>query len=75
MEKDGNQYYTHIVVYVYGIIFMDKNLCRFIYMLNDNYTVKPSIIRETNLYLGKYIWKEDYGNGSYEWTMILDSYE
>ena len=32
-DKDGNQYYTYILVYVYGILIVERDPCKFIYML------------------------------------------
>ena len=39
------------------------------YMLMKNYTVKPSIIGDPNIYLSAYILKGDYGDISYAWGM------
>ena len=43
-------------------------------MLESKYTVKPSSIEEPKVYLGADVGKVLYGDGSYDWTMICDSY-
>ena len=43
-DKDGNQYYTIILIYVDDVIILDKDPHKFISMLMDKYTVNPSII-------------------------------
>ena len=43
-------------------------------MLKSKYTVKPSSIWETKVYLGADFGKVLYGYGSYAYTMISDSY-
>ena len=55
--KYGNQYYTYILVCVDGIIIVDKQPCNFMSVLMEKYTVKPSIIGDTRLYLGADIGK------------------
>ena len=43
-------------------------------MLESNYMVKPSSIGEPNFYLGANVRKVIYGDDSYTWNMIYDSY-
>ena len=43
-------------------------------MLDSNYTVKPSGIGEPKVYLGADVVRVLYGDGSYDYTMIYDSY-
>ena len=43
-------------------------------MLEINYTVKTSMIGEPKVYLGADVGKLLYGDVSYAWTMISDSY-
>ena len=48
-DKDSNQYYKYILVYVDDIIIVDKDSHKFISMLMDKYTVKPSRIGEPKI--------------------------
>ena len=43
-------------------------------MLDNKYTVKPSIVGEIRVYLGSNVAKVLYGNGSYAWNMNSDLY-
>ena len=43
-------------------------------LLKENYTVKPTSIREPKVYLGADILKAYYSDGSYAWTMGSQSY-
>ena len=65
MNKYGNQYYTYILVYVDNILIVEKDTQKFMSMLIDKYTVKPSIMGYPKLYLCAYTEKVDYGNESY----------
>ena len=67
-------YYAYILVYVDGILIIDKNLERFMNLLKENNTVKPSSIGEPKVYLGADISKVYYLDGSYTWTMGSQSY-
>ena len=42
---------------------MEKDPHKFMSMLMENYTVKPSIVGNTKLYLDVEIGKVDYGDG------------
>ena len=64
-DKYGHNYYIYIVVYVDNILIMEKDTHKFMSMLIDKYTVKPSIIGYPNLYLFAYTGKVDYRNESY----------
>ena len=72
--KNGTAYYAYIPVYLDDILIIDKNPERFTSLLKENYTVKPSSIGEPKVYLGADIWKAYYSDGSYAWTMGLQSY-
>ena len=43
-------------------------------MLESKYMVKPSSIEEPDFYLGANFGKVIYGDDSYTWNMIYDSY-
>ena len=64
----------HVLVYVDDILIIDKNPERFMNLLKENYTVKPSSIGEPKVYLGTDISKAYYSDGSYAWTMGSQSY-
>ena len=49
INRNVNQYYTYILVYVDTIIIMDKDPNKFMYMLMENYTVDTSSIGDTNI--------------------------
>ena len=70
----GTAYYAYIFVYVNDILIIDKNPERFMNLLKENYTLKPSSIREPKVYLGADISKSYYPDGSYAWTMGSQSY-
>ena len=56
------------------ILIIDKNPERFMNLLKENYTVKPSSIGEPKVYLGADILKAYDSDGSYAWTMGSQSY-
>ena len=58
-------YYAYILLYVDDILIIDKNPERFMNLLKENYTLKPSSIREPKVYLGADISKSYYPDGSY----------
>ena len=72
--KDGTKYYAYILVYVDDILILDKYPERFMNLLKDNYTVKPSSVGEPKVYLGADISKVYYPDGSYAWAMGSRSY-
>ena len=68
------EYYAYILVYVDDILIIDKNSNRFIDLLKDTYTVKPSSIGEPKVYLGADISKVYYHDNSNAWSMGSRSY-
>ena len=62
---DGTCYYAYILVCVDNILIIDKNTERFMDLLKERYTVKPSSIGEPKVYLGADISKAYYSDGSY----------
>ena len=71
---DGTNYYALILVYVDDNLIIDKNPERFMTLLKENYTVKPSSIEEPKVYLGADISEVYYSDGSYAWAMGSQSY-
>ena len=71
---NGTAYYAYNLVYVNDILIIDKKPGRFIDLLKENYTVKPSSIGEPKVYLGADISKAYYSDGSYAWTMGSQRY-
>ena len=53
---------------------MDKETLKFMSMLMEKCTVKPSRIGDPNIYLYTDIGNLDNGNESYAWTMSSDYY-
>jgi hypothetical protein len=74
VAPNGAKYYSYILVYVDDILIVDKDPKRFMDMLEEKYTVKPSSIGEPKVYLGADISKAYYPDGSYAWIMSSDSY-
>ena len=46
ITPDGRDYYVYILVYVDDILIIDKNPQRFMDLLKNTYTVKPSSVGE-----------------------------
>ena len=74
ITPDGRDYYAYVLVYVNDILIIDKIPQRFMDLLKDTYTVKPSSIGQPKVYLGVDINKVYYLDGSYAWSMGSQSY-
>ena len=72
--KARNEYYTYILVYDDDLLTVYKYPQKYITMLESNYTVKSYSIWEPKVYFVSNVGKVLYGNGSYTWIMISDSY-
>ena len=70
----SNKQYTYILVHVDDLLIFDKDLRKYISMLESKYTVKPYSIGEPKVYLGTDSGKVLYGDGSYAWTMSSNLY-
>ena len=68
ITSEGIEYYVYILVYVDDILIIDINPNRFMDLLKDTYTVKPSSIGEPRLYLGADMRKVYYNDDSYAWS-------
>ena len=74
VAPDGFKYYSYILIYTDDILVLDKNPQKYMDMLKDRYTVKPSSIGEPTTYLGAGIGKVNYSDGSYAWLMSSENY-
>ena len=74
IDKTWNEYYTYILVYIDDLLILEKYPQNYMTMLESKYTVKPSFIGDPKLYLVDDVGKLLYGDGSYTWTIISDSY-
>ena len=73
-DASGFQYYSYILVYVDDLLIIDKQPAKFMEMIQQKFTVKPSSIEEPKSYLGADIKKVYYDDGSYGWTMGSETY-
>ena len=72
--RDGFKYYAYILVYVDDILIIDKTPMKVMEMINEKFKVKPDSIAEPNSYLGAYLSKVQYQDGSNAWVMGLANY-
>ena len=73
-SPNGFKYYSYILVYVDDILIIDSDPDKYMKMIQDNFTVKPSSIEVPKSYLGAEIGKVQYSDGSQAWTMGSQSY-
>ena len=73
-DASGFKYYSYILVYVDDLLIIDKVPKKFMSMIQESFTVKPSSIEEPKSYLGADINKAYYPDGSYAWTMGSETY-
>ena len=73
-DSTGFKYYSYILVYVDDLLIIDKAPNKYMTMVQESFTVKPSSIETPTSYLGADIGKVSYPDGSYAWTMGSYSY-
>ena len=73
-DSNGFEYYSYILVYVDDLLIIDKEPKRYMEMIQQSFTVKPSSIEEPKSYLGADVNKVYYDDGSYGWTMGSETY-
>ena len=73
-DKEGNEYYTYIIVYVDDLIIVDKKHWKYMAMLESKYTLKLYSFGDPKVYFGSNLGKILYGYGSNACTMSSDSY-
>ena len=74
IDKNGNKYYTYILVYVDDILVVDKTPMKYMTMLRESYTVREDTIKEPDQYLGADIGKVHFNDGTHAWTMGSATY-
>ena len=69
-DETGFYYYTYVMFYVDDILIVDNKLNKYMDMLEEYFTVKPSSIGWHKVYLIACIGKLYYPDESYAWKMI-----